>query len=166
MAFDTFVFIDGIKGESTDDKHKDWIEVLSFTHGMTQPTSATASSAGGGTAERTEHQDYSIVKLVDKASPKLYELCSSGKHIAKVNIEMCRAGGDKLKYMEVNLEQVVISAVSPTGNSKGGDAFPTEAVSFNYGKIKWTYTQQKRADGTGGGNVTGGWDLTANKVNS
>lgn len=166
MAFDTFLKIDGVPGESTDDKHKDWIEVLSFNHGMSQPVSATASSTGGATAERTEHQDFSIVKHLDKASPKLYELCSSGKHIAKVNIEMCRAGGDKLKYMEVNMEQVIISNVAPGGSTKGPDSFPTESVSFNYGKIKWTYTQQKRADGSGGGNVTGGWDLTANKVNS
>lgn len=166
MAFDTFVKIDGIPGESTDDKHKDWIEVLSFNHGMHQPSSATASSAGGGTAERCEHQDFSIVKYLDKASPKLYELCSSGKHIKEITIEMCRASGDKLKYMEVKLEQVVISNVAPSGSSGSGDGFPTEAVSFNYGKIKWTYTQQKRADGSGGGNVTGGWDLTANKVNA
>ena len=46
------------------------------------------------------------------------------------------------------------------------DTLPTESVSFNYGKIKWTYTQQKRADGSGGGNVTGGWDATSNKVYS
>ncbi|MGI8742111.1 MAG: Hcp family type VI secretion system effector [Bryobacteraceae bacterium] len=164
MAFDTFVKIDGIPGESTDDKHKDWIEVLSFNHGVTQPSSATASSAGGGTAERTEHQDFSITKFVDKASPKLYESCSSGKHIKEVTIEMCRASGDKLKYMEVKMEQVIISHVAPGGTSKGEHGFPTEAVSFNYGTIKWTYTQQKRADGSGGGNVTGGWDLTANKV--
>ena len=46
------------------------------------------------------------------------------------------------------------------------DGFPSEEIEFNYGKIKWTYTQQKRADGTGGGNVAGGWDLIGNKVNA
>jgi type VI secretion system secreted protein Hcp len=166
MAFDAFLKIDGIPGESTDDKHKDWIEILSFSHGMTQPASATASSAGGGTAERVNLQDLQIAKHLDKASPKLYELCCSGKHIANVTIELCRAGGDKLKYMEVKMDQVIISNVAPGGHSQGTDGFPTENVSFNFGKIKWTYTQQKRADGTGGGNVTGGWDLTANKVSA
>jgi type VI secretion system secreted protein Hcp len=166
MAFDTYLKIDGVPGESTDDKHKDWIEILSYSHGLSQPSSATSSSVGGATTERVNHQDFSVVKLLDKSSPKLYELCCTGKHIPKVSIEMCRAGGDKLKYMEVVMEQVIISAVNPTGASQGNDAFPSEAVSFNYGKIKWTYTQQKRADGSGGGNVTGGWDLTANKVAS
>jgi type VI secretion system secreted protein Hcp len=164
MAFDAFVKIDGIPGESTDDKHKDWIEILSFNFGIHQPTSSTASSAGGATAERVDLDDLSIVKHLDKASPKLYELCCNGKHVKDVTLELCRAGGDKLKYLEVKMEQVIISTVNPGGNSQGTDGFPTEAVSFNFGKVKWTYTQQKRADGSGGGNVTGGWDLTTNKV--
>jgi len=164
MAFDAFLKIDGIPGESTDDKHKDWIEVLSFNFGMHQPASSTASSTGGATAERVDIQDLSVVKHIDKASPKIYELCCNGKHISNVTLELCRAGGDKLKYMEVKMEQVIISHANPGGNSQGTDGFPTESVSFNFGKVKWTYTQQKRADGSGGGNVTGGWDLTTNKV--
>src|SRR5580692_4501915 len=166
MAFDAFLKIDGVPGESTDDKHKDWIEVLSFSHGATQPSSATASSAGGGTTERVDFDDLTVTKHIDKASAKLHELCASGKHIATVTLQLCRAGGDKLQYMEVKMEQVIISAVQATGMAAGAstnspnapDNLPTESVSFNFGKIKWTYTQQKRADGSGGGNVSGGWD--------
>jgi type VI secretion system secreted protein Hcp len=161
--FDSFLKIDGITGESTDDKHKDWIEVLSFSHGISQPTSATASSAGGATSARCDHADFTIAKQLDKASPKIYEHCSSGQHIKSVVVEMCRAGGDKVKYMEYKMGDVIISSVRPGGSAKGADAVPSEEVSFNYGKINWTYTQQKRADGSGGGNVTGGWDLSANK---
>ena len=164
MAFDAFLKIDGIPGESTDDKHKDWIEVLSFDFGMEQPSSATDSSAGGGTTERVDVEDLAVMKHLDKASPKLYEFCCNGKHIKDVTLELCRAGGDKLKYLEVKMEQVVISSAHPSGKSEGSDGFPTEHVKFNFAKVKWTYTQQKRADGSGGGNVAGGWDLTANKV--
>jgi type VI secretion system secreted protein Hcp len=160
---DIYMQIDGLKGESTDSEHKDWIELLSFNHSISQPVSATANSAGGATTARCQHQDFSISKPVDLASAKLYELCSSGKHIKDVTIEMLRASGDKrVKYMVVKMEQVVISHVAPSG----GSDFPTESVSFNYGTIKWTYTQQKRTDGSGGGNVTGGWSLVENKVSA
>jgi len=158
---DLYMQIDGLKGECTDSDHKDWIELLSYNHSISQPASATATSAGGGTTARCQHSDFSITKYIDLASPKLYEMCSSGKHIKSVNIEMMRASGDKrVKYMEVKMEQVVISHVAPAG----GSDFPSEAVSFNYGTIKWTYTQQKRTDGTAGGNTTGGWSLVDNKV--
>ena len=151
MAFDAFIKIDGAPGESTDDKHKDWIEILSFSCGATQPASATASSAGGATAERVDLQDFSIVKALDKASPKLFEFCCTGKHLKEVKIELCRAGGDKVKYMEYKLEEVIVSSLRPGGSSQGAETLPLEEVSFNYGKIKITYTQQKRPDGSGGG---------------
>lgn len=162
--FDAFCKVDGVDSESTDDKHPNWIEILSFSHNINQAASATKSSTGGASSGRCEHADFVIVKQLDKASPKLYELCSSGKHIKEILIEFCRAGGDKVKYMEIKMEEVIISSVSPGGSAKGSDDIPSEEVRFNYGKIKWTYTQQKRADGSGGGNVTGGWDLTANKI--
>jgi len=162
--FDAFLKIDGIPSECTDDKHKDWIEVLSYSQGISQLVSSTASSAGGAGSGRCQHSDFVVLKALDKASPKIYEACCKGTHIKEVIVELCRAGGDKLKYMEIKMEQVIISNVSPSGNGKGNESIPSESLSFNYGKIKWTYTQQKRGDGSGGGNVTGGWDLTANKV--
>jgi type VI secretion system secreted protein Hcp len=167
MAFDAFMKLDGIPGESTDDKHKDWIEIASFGHEMKQPASATASNAGGATAQRVNHADFRVTKLLDRASPKLYEACCTGKHLKDVTIEVCRAGGDKVKYMEIKLEQVIVSGVRTASHTAGTSAdedFPTEEIAFNYGKIKWTYTQQKRSDGSGGGNVSAGWDLTANRT--
>lgn len=162
MAFDAFIKIDGIPGESTDAKHKDWIEVVSYNHKIEQPASSTASSVGGATAERVNHGTFNIVHQLDKATPKLLEACCTGKHIKEVVFELCRAGGDKIKYMEIKLEQVLISRVDEVGASEGG--FPTETIALSYGKIKWTYTQQKRADGSAGGNVSAGWDLTTNKT--
>ena len=159
MAFDAFIKIDGIPGESTDDKHKDWMEISSFSWGVSQPSSGTASSAGGATAERASFQDVSITKTLDKASPKLAINCADGTHIKEITIELCRAGGDKLKYMEYKLSNCIISSIS----NQGGGGEPTETVNFNYGKIEWTYTQQKRADGGGGGNVAAGWNLQTNK---
>jgi type VI secretion system secreted protein Hcp len=175
MAFDAYLQIDGIKGESTDSEHKDWIEVLSYSPATPQP----ASVAVAATHTRTTHQDYSIVKYIDKASPKLYEAVSTGKHIPKVVVELMRAsGGSPVKYLEIKMTDVIISNVSSAG--RGGQAPPahpsppilqnlakpvaspllTESVSFNYGSIQWTYTQQKRSDGSGGGNVAGGWNLS------
>jgi type VI secretion system secreted protein Hcp len=163
MAFDAFLKIEGVPGESTDDKHKDWVEIYSYSFGISQPTSGSASTSGGATAERANFQDFTIVKSLDKASPKLALYCADGTHIKEVKLELCRAGGDKVKYMEYKLSNCVISSYRPGGSAQGGEALPLEEVSFNYGKIEWIYTQQKRADGAGGGQVAAGWDLQINK---
>jgi len=163
MAFDAFLKIEGIPGESTDDKHREWIEVLSYNFSVTQRPSGSASTAGGASAERATFSDFSVVKTLDKASPKLFEACATGRHIPTVTLELCRAGGDKLKYMEYKLSNVIISMNRPGGTSQAGEALPQEEIAFNYGKIELAYTQQNRADGSGGGQVASGWNLETNK---
>jgi type VI secretion system secreted protein Hcp len=163
MAFDAFLKIDGVPGESTDDKHKDWIEVLSYSHGLSQPSSGSRSSGGAASAERCNHQDFSVVKVLDKASAKLALFCCKGGHIPKVKIELCRATGDKQKYMEYTMSDVIVSSVRPGGSSHGGETLPLEEVSFNYGKIEWTYTETDHQTGKPKGDVKANWDVVQNK---
>jgi len=158
--FDAFLKVEGAPGESKDEKHVDWIEITNFNHGVSQAFSTTVSSAGGATAERADFTTFNITKLVDKASPKLFEACFTGRHIKEVVIEVFRAGGNKEKYLDVKMEKVLIANFT----QGGGDEFPVENVSFAPAKIVMTYIQQKREDGTGGGQVTAGWDLMGNKV--
>ena len=158
LAFDMFMKIDVIPGESTDDKHKDWIEILSYSHGVSQPSRVV----GGGGIEPCQHQDFSLVKMLDKASPKLVLSSCKGEHIKEVRIELCRATGDKQKYMEYKLSDVIVSSVKSSAGTRSGDVLPLEEVSFNYGRIYWTYTPIG-ADGLPQANVYANWDLMANK---
>jgi type VI secretion system secreted protein Hcp len=162
MAFDCFLKVSGIPGESTDDKHSDWIEVLDFGWRVSQPASGSASSGGGASAERADFGDFTISKTLDKASPKLMLACADGTHIDEITLELCRAGGDKLKYMEYKLTDAMVTSVEPGGMAQA-DTLPVERISFNFGKIELTYTHQDRAGGRGKGNVAAGWDLRKNK---
>ena len=162
MAFDCFLKIDGVPGESTDEKHKEWIELLSYSHGLSQPGSGSVSSGGARSAERCDHQDFSVVKALDKASPKLALFCCNGTHIASIKMELCRAAEDKTKYMEYNLSDVIVSSARPGGSAQGGEALPLEEVSFNYGKIEWIYTETDHKTGRPKGAVNAYWDLVAN----
>ena len=161
MAIDVYLQIDGIKGESADERHRDWIECQSVAWSVSQPRSATASTGGGHTAERCEHSEISVSKLADLSTPILLQLCSSGKTIPRARIEFMRADGqgERIKYFEIELENVLIGAVSP---SVGEGDFLSENVGLKYSKVKWKYTQQKVSGGAGG-NTSGGWDLSTNK---
>ncbi|MCS0589051.1 type VI secretion system tube protein TssD [Massilia norwichensis] len=121
MAIDVYLQIDGIKGESQDSGHPGWIEVSSASMGVKQPKSATASTAGGHTAERCEHKTIALTKLVDLASPLLMQYCSMGKTIPKAKLEFMRADGDgkPIKYYEVELENVLISNMDHRSHING-----------------------------------------------
>jgi type VI secretion system secreted protein Hcp len=162
MAIDVYLQLDGIKGGSTDDKHKDWIECSEVHWAINQPRSATASTAGGHTAERAELKEVTFEKVSDLSSPILMQTCAMGKTIPKAKIEFMRADGrgERIKYFEIELENVLIGGVSPSIHA---GSLLSEYVSLKFSKIRWTYTTQRISGGPGGSTV-GGWDLAANRV--
>lgn len=161
MAIDIYLQLDGIKGESADSGHQGWIELTSAHWGVLQPRSATASTAGGHTAERCEHRTLALTKLADLSSPILMQTCSMGKTIPKAKLEFMRADGNgvPVKYYEVEMENVMIASVDQTVHE---GVILHDAVGLRFSKVKWKYTQQKLGGGAAG-NTTGGWDLAGNK---
>lgn len=158
MAFDTFVRIDGIEAESTDGQHRGWIEAFNFKVAVKQRISTTASSAGGATAGRADFEPLNFTMLTDKASPKLYLACAAGTHIDEIVVEACRAGGDRVPFMNIRLQNCIIKRIFTIGDGR----YPVESVSIDYGRIFWVYLQQSRTHGGPVGQVAAGWSREKN----
>ncbi len=160
MATDFFMEIAEVPGESTDSSHKGQIELMSFSNGVSQTSSGTRSSSGSGTAERVSCGDFTVTKDVDKATPIFNEKCCKGAHIPLIKIYARRAKDEApVDFMVYELTDSVVTSVSV---SAGGMGIPSETVSFNYGKIKWTYTETDDADATTGV-VETNWSIIDNK---
>src|SRR5687768_3555210 len=76
-AIDIFLNLHNVPGESKDAAHKDQIDVLAWSWGMSNPVIAGGGGTGGG---KVSIQDISITKYFDKASPVLMTGCSAGTH--------------------------------------------------------------------------------------
>jgi type VI secretion system secreted protein Hcp len=157
MAVDMFIKIDDIKGESIDHKHKDSIQVLSWSWGLSQ-SGSTHSGPGGGSG-KVNVQDLSFTKHVDTASPNLIKMCCNGKHFKSALLTVRKAGGAEVEYLKIKLSDILISAVS-TGGSGGEDRL-TENVTLNFGKFEVTYTGQDK-EGKGGAAITTTWNIPGN----
>lgn len=154
---DMFLKIDGIEGESRDDKHKNEIELLSFSFGASQPGSS--GFGGGAGVGKVQVQDFHFSKYYDKSSPKLFEACATGKHDAKLVLTCRKAGGAQQEYLKVTLSEAIISSIQDSGT--GGETLPTENVTVNFSKIEIEYKPQDEK-GNLGGVVKAGWDLAKN----
>jgi type VI secretion system secreted protein Hcp len=134
-----------IMGESRDVDHPasaGWFEVSSWQHMIRQPKSATASTAGGHTAERCEHGEMIFTKDIDSISPSLWQACSAGSLYDEVVIEFMRANGingKRVKYLEIKLQKAIVASVSP---SVEGEGLPTETFGLKYAVVSWKYNQQ------------------------
>jgi type VI secretion system secreted protein Hcp len=115
MAVDIFAKIGDIKGESTDSKHKDEVEVLSYYWGVANP--GHIGTGGGGGAGRATFQDLSIVHKIDKASPKLLEACATGEHLKEATITFRKAGKGQQDFLIIKMNDVIITGVVPAGQT-------------------------------------------------
>ena len=152
MAVDMFLKLATITGESTDSKHAEEIDLLSWSFAAHQ--TGTSNTGGGSGAGRVSIQDLTITKKVDKSSPILFALCCSGQHLESGALTVRKAGGDALEYLIVKMEHVLITGFQTTG-SDGQDQL-VEQVTLSFKRVGLVYTPQLD-DGTGGPEVAGGW---------
>ncbi len=157
MAFDMFLKLEGIEGESADKTHGKEIDILAWSWGLSQ--SGSFHVGGGGGAGKANFQDISLTKWVDRATPTLMNKIATGTHIPKAKLVVRKAGKDPLEYYIVEMEQVMITSLS-TGGS-GGDDRLTENVTLNFAKVKVSYVPQKK-DGSGDPKIEFGFDISQN----
>jgi type VI secretion system secreted protein Hcp len=159
ISTDIYVNIGNIKGESNDDRHKEWIEAQWIDYGMSQPAGQSSSSGGARSGTRIDFSEFTIGKIIDKTSPTLYLYSCNGKHIQDVYVELCKAGGSKTPYMKYHMQDVIISSIGPVTVERTKQM---EQVSLRFGSIEWEYAPIDRTGKTGA-TTKSGWNLTQNK---
>jgi type VI secretion system secreted protein Hcp len=157
MAVDVFLKIKGIEGESADADHKNQIDVLSYSWGLSQ--TGTMSYGGGGGAGKANFGDFNFMMRMNKATPKLMNACATGEHIPDAVLSCRKAGGKQLDYMVYKFYDLLISSYQTSASSEE----PTESISFNYSKMEMLYKVQDAK-----GQLTNGpefkYDIKQNKV--
>jgi type VI secretion system secreted protein Hcp len=156
MASDIFAKLGDIKGESLDSKHKDEIEVLSFSWGVSN-SGSMAHGSGGGEGKASFH-DLSFVHNIDKASPVLLQACATGTHLKEATITHRKAGKGQHEYMIVKLNDVIVTSVTHGGSGDGA----SESVSIAFAKVALEYKPQK-PDGSLDAGIHFKYDLKAQK---
>jgi len=164
MSYDMFLSIDGIKGDSFDSAHKDWIEISAYSHKISQPSGGVTSAQGSHSGGRADHQDFTLNKRLDSASPILGKYVCDGKHIPNIRFELCRAMGDKTIFMVYVFKDSIVGSIAQSGASSSDDPLPNEEITVRYGEIDWTYTPTDiTSGGKKGADVKAGWSTLLNK---
>jgi len=160
VAFDTFLKLDGLDGESTRAGFEKWIEIYSFSFGGSNPTTV-GSGAAGMAAGKVSLSSFNVMKKTEAGSPTLFSKCCMGDSFKSANVVLNKASGDKkvpLSFLKFDFTEVYVDSIQWSGSS-GGDDTPTESVSFAFASVVITYTPQT-VKGTGGTAVIANWNLT------
>lgn len=160
-AWDGFLKIDGIPGESPDPMHLNEIEVVGWSWGLSQSASALP---GPGVTNKATFNDLIISKRLDKSSPKLALFCASGMILPQIELVLRYPGGtNQVEFLKIKLEDVVVSKITSGGPAASTTPLPMEEVSFNYRKMEMIYQAVDQNGAPVGPPVSGVWDQAASQ---
>lgn len=158
MASDIFAKIGDIKGESLDAKHKDELEILSWSWGVSQ--SGSIASGGEGGQGKVTFNDFNFTHRIDKASPVLLKACATGEHLKEATITVRKAGKGQQEYLIIKMNDIIITSVSPSVSGDNGGTF--EAVALQFAKVDLEY-KPPRAGGSLDAGIHFKYDIKANR---
>jgi type VI secretion system secreted protein Hcp len=153
MAVNAYLIIDGRPGPSTS--KQDAIDILSFSFGASQ-TAVIGQGSSGGEARsgRANVSDVTIMKVLDKTSPLLFDDCVTGNYLEKVDIIYDKPMGDSQEdYFKIHMEDALITSIQLSGSSEN----PVESISFAFSKVKVSYNPEE--DGSLKGFIDKGFDV-------
>jgi type VI secretion system secreted protein Hcp len=170
---DMFLELDGIPGESTDDKHKDEIDLTSFafalgrggdgtgTSGVIVTSSGGSSrSAAGAPSAKPRLQTLRVDKLYDRSSPRLMRAAATGRHIKSAVLTFRRSGDSDIEFLAYTLTDVQVTSYDQGGKDGDGRDLGSleEEVGFTAARIHVT-EQTVDSDGKKGPVVTADWTV-------
>ena len=136
MAIDMFLKIGNISGESLDSAHKNWVDVLAWSWGMSN--SGSVQVGGGAGAGKANFQDLSYTSYLDASTTPLMRAVATGQHLKQAFLNV-RRSADSLEFLKITLTEVLVTSLS-TGGSGGEDRL-TQNVSLNFAKVRVEYQQ-------------------------
>ncbi len=154
-----------IDGECTLYKFENFIELLSYSHGVSNSIQPTTGDTGR-TSGRPNFQDLTVTKKLDPTTPILNHCCAIGQNLGTTRLHLVRKDASAssyhvsstITYMIYEMTDTIISSISV---GSGDGSIPVETVSLNFGKITWMYQLQDPSTDAKG-TVSHFWDLATN----
>ena len=161
--FDAYLFIEDLEGDSSSSGFEGHFEISKFSHLIKQEVTKSRSMAGAGASGRSEHGSMMLTKRIDKASPWLLEMCSSGAKRNEAILKLVKATGteiaseatEKVVYMQYHMRGIDIQTITHESNDE--DALVFETFGIQYDSIEWTWTSEA-------GQNVGSWNRVTNEA--
>ena len=132
---DAFLFIDGIEGPVIAEGLEGSFEILSFNHAAHRGK----GGSGGQHYGKIELSSFNVVRMLDKATPLLWDMCFKNEP-RPVTLKLSRSASDDSGAQEVFMSYILDKArISSINVSGGTGSQAVENITFLYDKIDWDY---------------------------
>lgn len=156
-----FVNYEGIKGESSDSGHKNWMDVEAVNWGVGRQITSSTSTQGDRESSNAVISDLQITRFMDSSTPKLFieSCCGTGKDVV-IHLTKTGKGSGTDVYMEYTLKNALISNYSVSASAQDTNR-PMENITISFVDVEVKYTPYDE-DGNAEGAIAVGFDTASN----
>ncbi|MCL2714026.1 MAG: type VI secretion system tube protein Hcp [Alphaproteobacteria bacterium] len=161
-----YLQLGSIKGQTTDEKHKEQMEIEAIHWNVSRAISMTAGSMEEREHSQPTFSEIVLTKLGDASSVELFQRASGGQGGEKAVISLATPGAKgesgATDYIKYELDNALIS--NYTVNSSGDR--PVETIRLSFTKMQITYLPQKTDGSRGQGQKVGSYDISTSTANT
>lgn len=156
-----FMNYQGIKGESSDKNHPEWMDIENIQWGVDRRITSSTSTQNDRESANAEISDLVVTRHMDSATPNLFieSCCGTGKDVV-IHLTKTGTGSGTDTYMEYTLKNALISHYSVSANGQD-TARPLEQLTVSFVDIEVKYTPHDE-DGNALAAVAVGFDTATN----
>ena len=138
-----------LMGEAQDAIHKDEIDVVRWSWGM----SAQSALSSAGKSSKATLRELVIVKPVDSASTALMSMMRSNELVKQAILTVRKAGSTPHEYLKITIEKGRITSLDVNASDYDTKGYVTETLTLSFQKIDIEYLPQG-GDGLSRGGMT------------
>lgn len=156
-----FMNFEGIKGESSDKGHKQWMDIDSIQWGVTRRINTMTSSQNDRESSNAEISNLVITRYMDSATPSLFieSCCGTGKDVV-IHLTKTGTGSGTDVYMEYTLKNALVSDYQVAAQSQDSNR-PMETITISFVDLEVKYTPYDD-DGNALAAIAVGFDTATN----
>lgn len=159
-----YLKIGDIKGNSMDENHQEWIEILSISHSASRNINPTSKPKEALSTSQVHMAAIDVQKKADQSSPELVTAVAAGRTFDKCTVDLVKTTEDgTVVYYQWVLDHAYIANYGIHSSHTGGGVRTLENISICSSKMQWIYTPTAE-DNTQQGPVDIAWDMNKNKL--
>jgi len=154
-----YLQLDGIPGEATQADHKNWMVIQSMNWDVSRNMKTPAGSAMNREASEPRISEFTLNKVSDSSSVKLFQEACSGNRGKTAVIHLVSTGDPGETYIEYTLENALIADYQIESYGRR----PVESISLNFTKMQLKYIPRGNSNEPGSPQISS-YDLATTKA--
>lgn len=156
-----FMNFQGIKGESSDQGHKQWMDIENVQWGVNRNITSSTSTQNDRESANAEISSLTLTRHMDSATPTIFieSCCGTGKTVV-IHLTKTGTGSGTDVYMEYTLKNALISSYSVSAATQD-TARPMETITLSFVDLEVKYTPYDE-DGNALAAIAVGFDTATN----